>query len=328
MPMRATALALLLPAAIALRGSVLSLVDQKTKSKVVLVGTVHFNPSSIKLAEQTVREAAADGALHAVAVESCPRRWDKTIEQQPVGSPLRSLLDNEMQAAAEAGAAFGAETVLVDQCINTTASRLVRLAGQTLVELATPWNGGWARIADDIRQGYDQVVASGSAGPLDGGIRVLERAVQPSLLAGAPVALGRYLLAFAVTSPALGAALLATLAFYAVYFGDDGYAAYFGELWSIGGGADTAPLATVGGGEILVDARAFVAFQLLQWLVYSRVFLVGLLAERNRVIAANIRRQCEIGGADSTVVGVVGMAHLDGVRALLLESCIEESGSG
>ena len=306
------------PCSRALRGSVLTCSDRKTSARVTLVGTVHFNPASIRLAETAVRDAAADGALRAVALESCPMRWNATMQQQPAGSVLRSLLDNEMQAAAEvADEVDGVEIVLVDQPIDQTTSRLVRLFGLTLVDLVTPWSGGWGRIFRDIRQGYAQVVSSGSAGPIDGGRRVLERALDPSLLAGGPVALGRYLLAFAVTSPALCALLIATTAYYAVYFGlVSGDGAWTAVTWSP---ASTEPIATVGEGAILVDARAFVAFQLVQWVVYARVFLVALLEERNRVIARNIRHAAERGGRDATVVAILGVAHLDGVRALLSE---------
>ena len=302
----------------ALRSSVLTVVDQQSRARITIVGTVHFNPASIALAEETVRAAAADGNLHVVALESCPKRWESTMREQPAGSLLRNLLDNEMQAASEAAAEFGAGTVLVDQNINGTVARLARLFGVTLVDLATPWSGGWARIARDIRHGYAQVVSSGSAGPLDGGRRVFERALSPSLLAGTPVALGRYLLAFAVTSPALFALLVATAAYYAFYFGLVGAdaGAWTAVTWTAD--VTSEPIAEIRDGAILVDARGFAAFQLTQWVIYARVFLVGLLEERNRVIARNIRAAAEAGGRGCSIVAVLGVAHVDGVRELLL----------
>ena len=304
------------PLCAALRSTVLSLVDQKTRARVTLVGTVHFNPASIALAAETVKEVAADGSLYAVALETCPSRWNTTMQQQPAGSPLRSLLDNEMQAAAEAGIALGAETILADQPIEETSSRLIRLFGVTLLDLATPWNGGWSRITRDIRDGYTQVIASGSAGPIDGARRVFERATEPSLVAGTPIAFGRYLLAFAVTSPALFGLLIATTVYYAYYFGLIGADA--GAITAVTLTADASnPIATIGDGKILVDARPVIVFQLLQWVIYARVFLIGLLDERNRVLARNIRRAAAEGGSDRSVVAVLGVAHLDGVRELL-----------
>ena len=54
-----------------------------------------------------------------------------------------------------------------------------------------------------------------------------------------------------------------------------------------------------------------------------RVGLVGLIAERNRALADNIRAACTDGanaaakGADPVVVAVMGLAHVNGVRQLL-----------
>ena len=111
---------------------VLSLYDEKSSSRVVLVGTMHFNPASIALAESVIRSEAEDGRLRAVAIESCPTRWNATQKTQPAGSVLRSLLDNEMQAAAECGEALGAETALVDQQVEETVKRLAQCVGRAL----------------------------------------------------------------------------------------------------------------------------------------------------------------------------------------------------
>ena len=108
---------------------VLSLYDEKSSSRVVLVGTMHFNPASIALAESVIRSEAEDGRLRAVAIESCPTRWNATQKTQPAGSVLRSLLDNEMQAAAECGEELGAETALVDQQVEETVKRLAQCVG-------------------------------------------------------------------------------------------------------------------------------------------------------------------------------------------------------
>merc|ERR1712216_17176 len=159
-------------------------------------------------------------------------------------------------------------------------------------------------------------IASGSAGPIDGARRVFERATEPSLVAGTPIAFGRYLLAFAVTSPALFGLLIATTVYYAYYFGLIGADA--GAITAVTLTADASnPIATIGDGKILVDARPVIVFQLLQWVIYARVFLIGLLDERNRVLARNIRRAAAEGGSDRSVVAVLGVAHLDGVRELL-----------
>ena len=85
---------------------------------------MHYNPSSIALAQQTVDYEAEQNGVRAVLVESCPTRWNATLDAQPPGSLLRSLCDNEMQAGAEAGERVGATLVLGDQEIETTLARL------------------------------------------------------------------------------------------------------------------------------------------------------------------------------------------------------------
>ena len=72
-------------------------------------------------------------------------------------------------------------------------------------------------------------------------------------------------------------------------------------------------------------AAAFFAFAV-------RVGLVGLIAERNTVLARNIRRACvPVGGRGDgeAVVAILGLAHLNGVRRLLAEpgEVLESGGS-
>lgn len=68
-----------------------------------------------------------------------------------------------------------------------------------------------------------------------------------------------------------------------------------------------------------------VGFALLETVLLGRVMLVGLIEERNFVLARNIRRAC-LGarrrrGAREVVV-VLGAAHLNGVQKLLTGSRI------
>ena len=280
-----------------LGSTVVSLFDAKTSSRVVLVGTQHFNPASIELADRVVREEAAGGRLRCVALESCETRWNATLEQAPAGSMLRSVLDNEMQAAAEAGTCFGAHTALVDQRIEDTIDRMGQLLMLTLTDLATPWSGGWSRISDDIRQASAQVLGSGGLGAF---------ALDPALVLGGPLSLFRYVYSAWVTSPLLlRAAFVASVAFY------------YGADLILPDPEATAPASS----PLLVDVRAFLAFQAFQWIVYARVLLVGLLEERNYVIARNIRRAClsEPGG---TVVAVIGLLHMNGCAQLLNDTRI------
>ena len=129
----------------------------------------------------------------------------------------------------------------------------------TLVELLTPWRGGWNNIADDIREGWSQTVSPGGLGP--------GAAFGPRLLLGAPLSFVRYPLAWACKNP------ISSVAFAAAAFA---LTATYGDL--------DAAEASSAQPEMLVDLWSYFAFQGLEWLVFSRVLLVGLLEERNYVL--------------------------------------------
>jgi hypothetical protein len=69
----------------------------------------------------------------------------------------------------------------------------------------------------------------------------------------------------------------------------------------------------------LAGSLAFAAFETI---VLGRVLLVALLEERNYVLARNIRKAAFGAKPDGTIVAVLGMAHLNGVAALLESSRI------
>ncbi|CAE7808111.1 unnamed protein product [Symbiodinium sp. CCMP2456] len=97
---------------------VLPFVEPSSGREVVLIASVHFNPRSVQKATEVTRKLAENEELGAVMLETCKTRWRRVEEircdltellgpetpQQPEketqkpGSPLRSILDNEMQA--------------------------------------------------------------------------------------------------------------------------------------------------------------------------------------------------------------------------------------
>ena len=76
--------------------------ERRTGISVILVGAMHHNSHSIRLAERAVADAAASGSLRAVLVESCPTRWNTTLASR--GSWLARHCPDEMYAAAVAAA--------------------------------------------------------------------------------------------------------------------------------------------------------------------------------------------------------------------------------
>ena len=76
------------------------------------------------------------------------------------GTALRSLLDNEFQAAADVASNYNesqemeeVRLVLADDDINVSNERIKASFATTISDLADPLLG-WASIASDIRRGY------------------------------------------------------------------------------------------------------------------------------------------------------------------------------
>eukprot|EP00908_Phaeocystis_cordata_P007089 Transcript_17734.p1 GENE.Transcript_17734~~Transcript_17734.p1 ORF type:complete len:289 (-),score=103.29 Transcript_17734:26-892(-) len=280
-------LALLL-SGLGLQTPVLRFRDPKTRGEVVLVGCMHYNPTSIGLASSVVREEAASKRLRACVVESCPTRWNSTLQIQPKGSLLRAICDNEMQAAAEVAEEFGRPVELGDQTIEDTGRRITQLLALTLVQLLTP--AGWQAIYADMREGFTTISCEGEAiGPA--------ALLDPALLLATPITAIRYPLAAIVKSPWLLLPLLGGFGLVAQDFAAAADPA-----------APPVSLEELGGA---------IAFAMLETLVVGRVFLVGLLEERNFALARNIRKAHFATKGGDTVVAILGAAHLNGVKRLL-----------
>ena len=112
--------------------SLLTFQDPSTGILVKIVGSMHYNPASIRLAESTVEELALKNELSSVIVESCPKRWEKMKLMQRDGSLLKDILRNEMQAASEMAHRYGLPTVLGDQEIELTNARIIKTFKETV----------------------------------------------------------------------------------------------------------------------------------------------------------------------------------------------------
>ena len=78
-------------------------------------------------------------------------------------------------------------------------------------------------------------------------------------------------------------------------------------------------ISVVGPGTWVLELSVYLAFASFA----VRVALVGLIAERNVVLARNIRSAASTthpqGGETGAVVAILGLAHLNGVKRLLEE---------
>lgn len=217
----------------------------------------------------------------------CPTRWNSTLQVQPKGSLLRAVCDNEMQAAAEVAEEYGRPVELGDQTIEATGARATQLFAQTLVQLLTP--AGWQAIAADLAEGAAVLSCEGES------VGVGRLLFDPALLAAFPITLVRYPLAAVIKSPLL----LLPLVGLALALTTD----------------EPSPDPVT-----LTELLSSFGFVLLETVVLGRVFLVGLLEERNFALARSVRKAHFGSRGGDTVVAILGAAHLNGVKRLLTTS--------
>ena len=255
---------------------VLTFVEPTTNVVVKLVGAMHYNPLSISIARNTCEELVNSCQLSAVIVESCPKRWNRTLAWQPENSIYRRIFDNEMQAAAEVASRNNLPVILGDQDIESTNRRMKEAFIQSAIDLLTPWNGGWSSIYRDITKAAKEVLPQGSQ------YLGATAFANPFLLAATPVSLVRYPLSFLLKSPMIGIPLITLLALSLTQVGDSSFV------------EDTLLGKT---GEILTSVGTFT----IEIALIARVFLVALLDERNQIIADNILKQCRVASSITAI---------------------------
>eukprot|EP00977_Amphora_coffeiformis_P000002 scaffold5_cov169-Amphora_coffeaeformis.AAC.2 len=315
--------------------------EPQTNVTVVLVGAMHYNPTSIALAADTVRELADKGALGSVIVEQCDVRWNKTIEllrEKPYLKFIyKKVLVNEMRAACDTALAYQRPVILGDQRINITFASIQDTAKQTFMDLVTPPKG-WKNFYMDIQQSF------GDAVPLGEGYLSAFSLLDTRLLLAAPASFVRYPLSFLVRNP------LTTAVIFSVLFG-------LNLL-------DQASMDSLATGEAsATDLAVSLLISFLETAFIARIFLKPMLADRNVVLAQNILEQCKVyrrknwwdspffpnrnnqpleksggleivyapesiaagvsttnrGNSAKVVVAILGMAHCNGIKKLLVE---------
>ena len=305
-----------------LQSQILDFIEPTTGVSVKLIGTMHYNPASIKLAEDTINKLEAEGKLGSIIIESCDIRWNATLENDLVKSALQS----EMRAAHDLGLFYNRPVVLGDQRINVTVNKLTEGAKEAVVDLFNPI-GGWGRL-------YRSIAAARTvAVPFGENYLGLDSFFDPKLLGASPVSLIKYPLSYIVRSPIFGVALIAFV--------------FLTELSDVSEGSSflTTP-------ESASDLLVSVFFSFLETIIFARIFLKELLAERNEVLAINILEQCKnyqsgdkntlfsllqsnrdksngaIYAKDSvvgkpeknkTVVAVLGLAHCNGIKKIMTD---------
>ena len=242
---------------------------------------------------------------------------------------VKDALLSEMKAAHDLGMEYNRPVVLGDQRINITVAQLKNGAKEAVLDLVQPWNGGWERLYSSISDARKEAV------PVGDKYLGSESFFDPKLLAAAPISMIKYPLSYFVKSPAFALAV--------------------GALIILGNAEDSSayglaePLSTT-------DLLQSLFLSVLETVIFARIFLKELLADRNEVLAENILEQCrnyEASGNNDdflarlfqaqsnedrssgavyapgsvlgrpedgkTVVAVLGLAHCNGIRKILDE---------
>lgn len=282
--------------------AILSFKERLSGVDVTLVGAMHYHPVSIALAKEKVESLAKVNNLASVLVESCPKRWEKMQIFQGDGTFMKYFLQNEMQAASDVASGYGVETLLGDQDIETTTKCMKDIFKVSLTDLLSPMEG-WKRFYSEVKRGWDS--SSGYGDEYLG----WQDSFNGPLLLGTPVSLIRYISALVLKSPVFGVGLFC-----------------FIELSSYLSAIDS-PFPAGEGTEKVLQVLTSVFASSVETIFVSRIFLIGLLVERNKILADNIAAACATslaqaaatGTAPRHVVAVLGMAHCNGVKKLLVQ---------
>jgi len=246
-------------------------IEPKTKTRVLLIGTMHYNPTSIKMVQDTIDDLAANGELGSVVVESCEVRWNTTMEilNTPRGQLLKPVLTSEMKAASDKAALYNRPVVLGDQLINITGTSIKKAFKSTLIDLASPLSGGWKRFYNDVKEAADVALPSGP------GYLTSRSFFDPRLLIAAPVSFAKYPLSFLARNP------ISTACVFAIMFG-------LTRLDTSSAFTD----ATLQ--EQIASIIESFLFGGLEFALLGRVMVQVLLAERNVILAKSILNECEM----------------------------------
>lgn len=278
--------------------------EPKTNVTVMLVGSMHYNPASIRLVENTVESLAKSNQLASVIIESCDIRWNKTQElldkkkakQRAGATPIgndKDFLGNEMRAAWEVATKFNRPTVLGDQRINITTDALKSSLKETTYDLVFGGPSGWERSRDEIAENWAKTIPiSTDRGEYLNAVAFFD----PRLLICLPVSLVKYPLSFLVKDPIPFGTLFALLAALNFYGGGGDLPVDWTDFSSWAQAAMTQPIKEYP----LTDYVLSFGIAVLETIVFGRLLLKPLLADRNEILAKSVLDQCKIYASSST----------------------------
>jgi len=253
---------------------ILEFVEPKTGVQVILVGSMHYNPTSVQLARETIEGLGMSDRLGSVIIEACDIRWNKTAELYAEKPFLKKILSNEMRVACDTAMGFQRPVILGDQRINVTVDALKASLKQTVKDILTPPTG-WSRFYDEVRLAWDETVPFGGEGYLNA-----MAFFDPRLLLVLPVSLIKYPLSYLVRDPVPTTVILTLL----------GVLSFFDDPTSMESLLSSSEESTI------PISDWFLSFGLaaLETAIFARLLLKPLLAERNEILAQSILDQCRM----------------------------------
>jgi hypothetical protein len=290
---------------------VLEFVEPRTNITVKLVGTMHYNPASIQLTADTISRLALENKLGSVIIESCDLRWNSSRELNPW---LQKILVSDMRTACDLGLEYCRPVVLGDQRVNVTVSHIQKAFQETALDLVKPFSG-WNRIVRNITQAWQDATPNYDDYDDTNNYLTPLAFLDGRLLLAMPVSLFKYPLSYVAKSP------IPTLGVLVV-------------LLLTNPGGEKEPLSWI-------DYVCSFLIALTETIFFARVILKEVLQERNEILAATILQLCRLyaaqevsnvdhiphvpgsivpttPGKDKTIVAVLGMAHCNGIRKLLI----------
>lgn len=297
---------------------ILSFVEPQTNVTVMLIGSMHYNPASIKLVENTLDDLGQTNKLGSVIIESCDIRWNKTqelIEKKRTKtdddddneddddddeittvtqSNDKDFLGNEMRAAWEIASLYQRPTVLGDQRINITVDALKASLKETAIDLISG-PAGWKRSKDEIVESWERTIpVRGKSIDDDEGYQYLNAFAffDPRLLISLPVSLVKYPLSFLVKDPIPVGSFFIIIAALNYYGGD-------GSAGAVDVG-DAIQNLFVAKEYPWTDYVVSFVVAVLETVVFARLLLKPLLAERNEILAKSVLDQCKLYSTTST----------------------------
>ena len=215
------------------------------------------------------------------------------------------MIGNEMVAAWEVASKYQRPTVLGDQRINITIAALKANFQETLRDIFLKGPQGWKHSYTEIVEGWEQTIPIDVSRSNNNNNKNEENnnneEVQklnalaffdPRLLISLPVSLVKYPLSFLLKDPLPFTLFFGTIAGLSYYFD------HTGQFYDVTSSSLSSPeyYYEAGGGEphSIASYLLSLLFSVLETVIFARLLLKPLLAERNEILAKSILDQCTI----------------------------------